>query len=60
MYQNNFVRDKWAILGPKMAHPYNSGSALRIFLKFCRMKVANMYMEILLVVFREKKSSGAI
>ena len=60
MYQNNFVQDKWAILGPKMAHPYNSGSALRIFLKFCRMKGANMYMEILLVVFREKKSSGAI
>ena len=33
---------------------YNSGSALRIFLKFCRMKGANRYMKILLVVFQEK------
>ena len=30
-----------AILGPKIAHPHNSGSALRIFLKFCTMKMAN-------------------
>ena len=59
MYQKNFVHDKWAILGPKMAHPHNSGSALRIFLKFCRMKGANRYMKILLVVFREKNSFGA-
>ena len=35
---------------------HNSGSALRIFLKFCRMKGAKM----LLVVFREKDSFGAI
>ena len=26
------VHDRWAILGPKMAHPHNSGSVLRIFL----------------------------
>ena len=26
-----FVQDKWVILGPKMAHSYNSGSALRFF-----------------------------
>ena len=32
---------KWAILGPKIAHPQNSGSAGRIFLKFCAMKEAN-------------------
>ena len=25
----NFVWGKWAILGPKMAYSYNSGSALR-------------------------------
>ena len=56
----NFIQDKWAILGPKMAHPHNSGSALRIFLKFCRMKGANRYMKILLVVFREQNSFGAI
>ena len=29
---------KWAILGPKMAHPYNSGCAVRMFFfKFCTM-----------------------
>ena len=60
LYRKNSVQDKWAILGPKMAHPHNSGSALRIFLKFCRMKGANRYMKILLVVFREKNSFGAI
>ena len=30
LYQKIFVYDKWAILGPKMAHPHNSGLALRI------------------------------
>ena len=46
-----------------MAHPHNSGSTLRVFffyfLKFCRMKGANRYMKISLVVFREKTSFGA-
>ena len=55
-----FVQDKWTILGPKMAHPHNSGSALRIFKTFCRIKGANTYMEILLIVFQEKDSFGAI
>ena len=32
---------KLAILGPKIAHPHDSGSAGRIFLKFCPMKGAN-------------------
>ena len=32
---------KWVILGPKIVHPHNSGSAGRIFLKFCTMKGAN-------------------
>ena len=54
--KKNFVQDKWTILGPKMVHPHNS----EIFFKFCRMKGANRYMKILLVVFREKKSFGAI
>ena len=58
--KKNFVQDKWAILGPKMAHPHNSGSTLRVFLKFCRMKGANRYMKISLVVFREKHLFGAI
>ena len=48
--------DKCDIFGPKMAYPDNSGLALRIF---CRMKGANRYMKILLVVFREN-SFGAI
>ena len=39
-----------------MAHPHNSGMALGIFLKFCRMKGADSCMKILLVVFREKKT----
>ena len=43
-----------------MAHPHKSGSALRIFFKFCRMKKASRYIKILLVVFQEKKSLGAI
>ena len=58
LHQKNIVQDKWVILCPKMAHPDNSGSALRILLKFCRMKGANRYMKILLVVFREKIHLG--
>ena len=52
--------DKWAILDAKVAHPLNSGSALRIFLKFYRMKGPNRYMKVLLIVFRGKNSFGAI
>ena len=51
--QKNFFQDKWAILCPKMAHPDNSGSALRILLRFCRIKGDNRCMKILL--FFEKK-----
>ena len=58
LHQKNIVQDKWVILCPKMAHPDNSGSALRILLKFCRMKGANRYMKILLVVFGEKNHLG--
>ena len=43
-----------------MARPQNFGLALRIFLKFCGLKGANRYMKILLVVFRERNSFGAI
>ena len=38
----------------------NSGLAVRFLKKFCRMRGANRYMEILLVVFQEKNSFGAI
>ena len=48
--------------GPKNgAHPHNPESTLRFFLyKFCRLKGADRYMKILLVVFREQNSFGAI
>ena len=60
LHQKKNFQDKCAILWLKMAHPDNSGSAQRILLKFCRMKGANRYMKILLVVFWEKNSFGAI
>ena len=37
--------------GPKNGTCCNSGLALRIFKKFCRIKGANRYMKILLDVF---------
>ena len=44
----------------KMVRPHNFGSASGFFFKFCLMKGAMRYMKILLVVFREKISFGAI
>ena len=58
--EKNHIWGKWAILDPKIAHLRNSGSAGRIFLKFCIMKGANMYMGILLVVFRKKIHLGQL
>ena len=46
--------------GPENGTSHNSGLTLRMFLKFCRMKGASRYMQILLVVFREKNSFCAI
>ena len=43
-----------------MAHRHNFGLALTILLTFWRMKGANRYIKILLVVFQEKISFGAI
>ena len=60
LHQKKFVHDKWVFFRPKMAHPHNSGSALRNCLQFCRMKGANRYIKMLLVVFWEKKSFVAI
>ena len=54
MYQKKIVLNKCAILGLKMAYPHSSGFTLRIFKRFCRMKGANRYMKILLVVFSIK------
>ena len=42
-----------------LAHPDNSEAALRIVLKFCRMKGADRYMKILLL-FEKKNWFGAI
>ena len=60
IFTDNLVWGKWTILDPKMVHPHNSGSVERIFFKICAMKKANRYMKILLVVFQEKNSFGAI
>ena len=38
-----------------MDFPHNSGLAPIIFLKFCKMKGANRYMKILLVIAFERK-----
>ena len=50
---------KWTNLDPKMTHPHNSGSTLRIFLKFCTLKGANMQMEIILMIFTKDFLFGA-
>ena len=50
--EKNSHLGKWAILGPKIAHPHSSGSAGRIFLKFCTMKGANRQMRVILVIFQ--------
>ena len=45
--------------GLKMAHCHNSGSATRIFLKFCIMEEAKRYVKINLMVFPKKISFWA-
>ena len=47
-------------LGPKMAHPHNSGSAISIVLQFCTMEGANRDMEIILMFFKNKILFGGI
>ena len=47
---------KWAILGPKIAHPLNSGSAGRSFFKFCKMKWTNRQMKMIIIIFSKKKN----
>ena len=42
------------------AYPLNSETALRFFKKHLQNERANSYMEIFLVIFREKNSFGAI
>ena len=38
--ENTLVWAKSTIFDPKMAHPQNSGLAVRVFLKFCTMNRA--------------------
>ena len=57
--QKILVWGKWTILDPKMVHPHNSGSALRIFLKFCTGKGGNRLMKVTLMVFTKKNLFGA-
>ena len=45
------VWDKWTNLDPKMTHPHNSGSTLRIFFEILHTEGANMQMEIILMIF---------
>ena len=56
--EKNFFRGKWVILGLKMTRPYNFGYAPRIFFKFCTMKGAKRYMELILIVFLKKVLFG--
>ena len=43
---------------PENGTSHNSGSALRIFFRFCAMKRADMYMEITSIAFPKNSSSG--
>ena len=38
--------------GPKMASHHNFGSTLKIFLKFCKIKGAERYMKIILMIWK--------
>ena len=58
-FPKKFVWGKWTILGPKIAHPDNSGSTPRIFKKFFAMKGANRYIETILMAFPKKFLFGA-
>ena len=44
-----FVRGKWATLSTRMVHARNSGSTLRMVLKFCTVKGAKRHMNIFMV-----------
>ena len=60
LYPKKIVQHKWVILGPKMAYPHNSGLALRIFVKFCRMKGLIGTLKFYQLFFVKKESFGAI
>ena len=43
--------------GPENGTSHNSGLALRLFLKFCRMKGANREIKMILIIFFKKKKN---
>ena len=54
VFHKNVLGGKWTILGPKILHPHNSGSVVRIFLNFCIMERANRYMKVIIMVSTKK------
>ena len=55
--EKNSHLGEWAILGPKIAHPHNSGSAGRIFFKIWAMKEGKRKMRVILKIFKKKKKN---
>ena len=47
-------------LGPRMANPHNSGSAIRIVLQFCTMKGIRRDMKTILMAFLKETLFRAI
>ena len=47
--EKNSRLGKLAILGPKMVHDHESGSAVRIFFKFCTMEGVNRVMKMIII-----------
>ena len=58
--KKNLIQGNWSILGPKITHCRNSGSAPTIFLKFCLIKRIKRYMKSMSLVFLKKvfRASG--
>ena len=54
IFQKKIIWGKWIILGPKMVHPHISGSAVRVFFKFCHMKRANRQMKVVIMLCTKK------
>ena len=46
--------DKWAIFNPKTLLDYNSGFSLMIFVEYCIIKEAKLFIKIVLIVFPKK------
>ena len=64
-YSNGFAKKKSCLgqmgyLGPRMVHPHNSVSAVRIVLQFCTVKSAKRDKEIFLMVFLKEMLLRAI